>query len=426
MDELKNIRNIVIEKGLDFPVQLTSENLFDIQHILSSEITISKDQIFIIIQIPLISKYSGSNYTLFKVTSSLYNFGDNLYGFIIPKTEFFAVDVHNERYSTLTFKDLNNCHQTYHTNNVSSIIRKQISPVMSILTSSDCVISLLFKNVFPSNCRHRFIRNNAEIFVKVLQPNSWLVVMPQKTRVRYMCEGKTTQEYFIQINGLLTIHSDCKFVTDTVFLSGHKWFYEGKIEEHSNLNYSQPGDVINRMARIIMSKNTDESIDTNNMSVIVDFGENDELLHISYSGREIEIKEDLNLLKARVEARIVFWIDVLRSDLAFFFGVILGVISGLLVIFAIMTVKLLKFWETRKTPKSSYENEVVSQSVTVQTNIKFKEGTILLSAFIDPLLSDVVFLLAGIFGTISGLLSVFTIAAIMLCYFCDTRKISIY
>lgn len=196
LTELNNIRNIVGDEGLDFPQKITSKNVQFLFQRSSPEISLLDDQIFLTFRFPLISKLSSNRFTLFKVTSSLYNVKDNLYSFVVPNHDFIAIDHNKEHYTSLTVDDLNMCRQI---SNMTSIICKQ-TVLMSTLTSSECEISLLNKRLYggieSSDCNVRYVRNNAEIFVKVFKPNSWLVTLPDSTRVRYMCDGKPTQELF--------------------------------------------------------------------------------------------------------------------------------------------------------------------------------------------------------------------------------------
>lgn len=293
ISELNHVRNLVSEKGLDFPMTLTAENVQFLMRLSSPEISLFNDEIFVTFQIPLISKLFGNHFTLFKVTSALGSYlSHNYYTFVVPNHDFLAIDAHKEHYTTLTVEDLNNCHQI---SNLTSIICKQTSPVMLTSTATDCEISVLHKREIPSTCNERYFRSNAEIFIKVLRPNSWLVTMPKVTKVRYMCEGETTQEFNVQINGLLTIGSKCKFATDNVVLTGHNTFPKSSIHEHPR------GKSIKKESLTLKKLWID---DQNNIPQVIDFSENERLLRISYSINDLTTKrqvknvsDDLNRAK---------------------------------------------------------------------------------------------------------------------------------
>lgn len=331
ISELNKIRNIVSEKGLDLPMKLTSENLFFLYQISSSEIVRLNDQIFVILQVPLISKYSGNHFSLLKVTSSLYNIEDNLYSFVVPNHEFIAIDAYKEHYTTLTLEDLNNCHEI---NNNASIICKQTSPVMSTSTSSECEISILLKGDFPmdqaTNCNSRYIRNNAEIFIKVLKPNSWLVTMPKSTKIRYICEGETTQELFIQINGLLTIDPNCKFATNNVLMTGHNFFPKNKIYAHPNFNFSKKFEEQREISSKILSKIhfwRSEYYFYNDIPQVVNFGDKEKLLRISYGG---DVANFMILVKKMIDNSEFLTLTVLVVVVAvkiLLFAILMNIIS---------------------------------------------------------------------------------------------------
>lgn len=293
LSELYNIRNIVGEEGLDFPQKITSKNVQFLFQLSSPEISLFDDQIFLTFRLPLISKLSSNRFTLFKVTSSLYNVKDNLYSFVVPNHDFVAIDDSKEHYTSLTVDDLNMCSQI---SNITSIICKQ-TLLMSTLTSSECEISVLHKRLIGGiesiDCNRRYVRNNAEIFVKVLKPNSWLVTMPNRTKVRYMCEGKPTQELFIHFNGLLTIDSNCKFATDHVVLTGHNTYARSSIHEHLSHNFSEIFEMQLNLADRILSN---DKFIPNNVPQVINFDDSQKLLRISYSVRVIDSELELTRL----------------------------------------------------------------------------------------------------------------------------------
>lgn len=303
ISELNHVRNLVSEKGLDFPMKLTTENVQFLMQLSSPEISLFNDQIFVTFQVPLISKLFGNHFTLFKVTSAIgCHLNANYYSFVFPNHDFLAIDAHKEHYTTLTVEDLNNCHQI---SNLTSIICKQTSPVMLTSTATDCEISVLFKREIASTCNERYFRNNAEIFIKVLKPNSWLVTMPKVTKVRYMCEGKNTQEFNVQINGLLTIGSKCKFATDNVVITGHNTFPKSSIHEHPR------GFSIKKQLQLLRGIWKDDQF-ANNIPQVINFSENERLLRISYSINDLTTKlqvkhvsDDLN--RAKYEFTYFIW-----------------------------------------------------------------------------------------------------------------------
>lgn len=315
LSELLNIRNIVSEKGLDFPTKLTNANVHFLFQLSSPEISLFNDQIFVTFKVPLISKLSGNHFTLIKVTSSLHHLKDNLYSFVIPNHDFIAIDAHKEHYSTLTAEDLSNCHQI---SNGTSIICKQ-STVMSTMTASECEISLLRKQVYPVedaiNCKVRYIRSNAEIFIKVLKPNSWLVTMPKSTKVRHMCDGKATEEFFDQINGLLTIGSNCKFATDNVVITGHNTLAKSSIYEHlTGISSEKLAHQMQMTNRILI----DNNFASNNIPQVINFGEHEKLFRMSFGLIDVNMSFELTNLSERVthvtevfDFFIVYWMIVL-------------------------------------------------------------------------------------------------------------------
>lgn len=289
LDELQNIRNVVSEQGLDFPMRLTSKNVHTVFQLSTPEITLFDDQIFLTVQLPLISKFSGNHFTLLKVTSALYNLRDNFYSFVVPNHEFIAIDALKEHYTTLTVDDLNKCQQI---SNTTALICKQTSPMRSILTSVECEIRILYNTVDESiQCRWRHMQTDASIFIKTLRPNTWLVTMPKSTKVRYMCKGKATQEFFTQINGLLTIDSNCKFAFDNVLITGHNSLSMSPIHERSSQN-SFDKDLVWWIIEDILP------CEANNISYVINFGDSEKLLQISYSREDRSHSDNIKLIFA--------------------------------------------------------------------------------------------------------------------------------
>lgn len=309
MNELNNIRDIVSERGLDFPMKLTTENVQFLIQLASPEISLyNNNQIFVTFQVPLISKLSGNYFTLFKITSALHHLSHNLYSFVDPIHDFIAIDAHKEHYTILTVEDLNGCRQI---SNVTSIICARNSPVMSTMTASECEISLIQQRPSAAACNDRYIRNNAEIFIKVLKPNTWLVTMPKITKVRYMCEGETTQEFLIQINGLLTIGSNCKFATDNVVITGHNTFPKSTIHEHQRGISSTKLEAQLKISNTIL---TDDRFTSNDISQVINFGENEKLFQISYSTkRQIDGVSGPDLFQEKVELFFKYWMMALAT-----------------------------------------------------------------------------------------------------------------
>lgn len=282
MSELNNIRSIVSEKGLDFPMKLTSTNVRFLLLHSAPEVTLLDDQIFITFQLPLISRLSGNHFTLLKVTSSLHKLQDNLYSFIVPNHEFIAIDAHKERYTALTVDNLNNCLRISDSN---AIICEEPAAMMPTLTSSECEIMTLNKRDSsvdkPNDCRRRYMRTDKEILIEVLRPNSWLVTMPNTTKIRYMCDGMATQEYFTQINGLLTIDPNCKFATDNVLIAGHSSLSKFPIQELLSQNSSSNIEGVSL---------DDFAFHSNDVPQVISFGDSEKLLRISYSLLDIKLK----------------------------------------------------------------------------------------------------------------------------------------
>ncbi len=297
--ELNNIRNVVIEKGLGFPMKITSENVHFLFQMSSPEIAFYRDQVFVTFKLPLISKHPGNYYSLIKVTSALTSIIENVYGYVAPNHEFLAIDAHKEKYITLTVDDLNDCRQMI---NTTSMICRQTSIAMQASTSSDIEINIFLdqKNERKDQVflGERYIRNDAPIFIKVLKPNSWLVTMPQVRNVRYMCDGKYTQESLVQINGLLTIGNNCKFSTGNVVLVGHNILRNSLIFEHEIGNSSKKWSRQDDLNKILKD---DDVFVNNNVTQVISFGESEKLFRISFTNDEINTKLHISTMKENLD-----------------------------------------------------------------------------------------------------------------------------
>lgn len=283
--ELNNIRSIAIETGLGFPVQLTSENVYFLLQYSSPEISLYGDQIFVTFKLPLISKLSGNYFTLYKITSVMHNVGGPIYSFVIPNHEVIAIDAHKEHYVTLTIDDLNKCRQI---GNETVTLCKQISPPMFVRTSTECEIVTLFNVEIPKWCNERYVRNYADIFIKVMQPNTWLVTMTKRSKVRYLCEGKDVYETMTQINGLLTIDSNCKLFTDDAVIVGDNTLPKRLIREH------QIGSLVkDQQLNETFGLETNEYFTSNHVVQVIGFGETEKLSRISYSRHHVKNMKSL-------------------------------------------------------------------------------------------------------------------------------------
>lgn len=289
LTELNKIRSIVSDDGLGFPMQLTSENMHFLLHMSVPKISLFRDQIFVTFMFPLISKMSEDYFTFFKVTSALQHRNGPVYSFVFPKHDVIAIDTHKERYVTLTIDDLNNCHQV---GNNSVTLCKETSLPMSVHKSTECEIMILLKHQYPSDCHERYLRNYADIFIKVMQPNTWLVTMAKRSRVRYLCKGNDTiYETMTQINGLLTIDSDCKFFTEDVVIVGDNISPKWSVREH----------LIEKLKKVEhldtpSGLEANEQLISNHVAQVIGFGETEKLLRISYSRQHMGIMRTLTYL----------------------------------------------------------------------------------------------------------------------------------
>ncbi|XP_037029617.1 uncharacterized protein LOC119069623 [Bradysia coprophila] len=295
LSELNNIRSIVSEKGLGFPVQLASENVHLLLHILTPEISRCGDQVFITFKIPLIAKLTGNYFTLFKITSALNNVSGTIYSFIVPNHEVIAIDAHKEHYVVLSVDDLKKCRQV---GNGTATLCKQTSPPMSVRTSTECEIMILLKYRIPKWCDERYIRNYADIFIRVMQPNTWLVTMPKSSKIRYLCEGKKIYETTSQINGLLTIDSNCQFFTDDVVIAGDTTLPKRSVREHL-VGHFEKEQQLNETSGL----ESNEHFTSNHIAQVIGFGESEYLLRISCSRSDARIMKSVTELEDKVATR---------------------------------------------------------------------------------------------------------------------------
>lgn len=287
MNELNNIRYIVSETGYGFPFKVTTENVHFMLRLSSPEVTLFKDQIFITFKLPLILKGSQNRFTIFKVTTSLYKLTENIYSFIIPNHEFIAVDAYNDKYVPMSIEQYTSCRRM---SNETFMICKQNSMAVSTVASSECEVNVLLMQHDPFNvpnkCNRRYLRTDSEVFTKVMKPNSWLITMPKSMKVRYMCEGKPTQEYFVQLNGLLTIESNCELSTDNSVITG-KTPSKTLIVEHRYTNFSR------NLARDVTISNgilKYQLLDTTEFVEVIGFGEKEKFYRSSGVAKFIETK----------------------------------------------------------------------------------------------------------------------------------------
>lgn len=196
------------------PMPLTMKNLPKFYEITTVEREIVNDTFVCRFSVPLVDTTA---FDLYKTISVPYRNASNdtetKFSFVVPHSEYIALDALNATYLTWTASDLKRCHRL----NGTSLMCYLNSPINVAANSMGCEINLLLRRNFSRNCEIRRETAIDEFWVKLEQPNTYLYALPHVMPVVIQCPQSNTS-LFMQNTGIITLKSGCRIKTSRIEL----------------------------------------------------------------------------------------------------------------------------------------------------------------------------------------------------------------
>lgn len=223
LEELEKIRQEVTARDLDFPLEPKTETLSTFYLISTPEARILNDQLIISFTLPLVATVE---YILYKVSPLPYRIRENLFGYIVPKHEFVALDSFREKYVSIDPEELANCHHIVE----KQLACKQTTPIMYAHSTKNCEINMLRMTNTTDNCDQRITNLTSELWIKLRQTNTYIYTFPEEKNVYIKCP-RVLESRFLKGTGRISIRPNCQIKTDDVIIQGFKTTETGRMRE---------------------------------------------------------------------------------------------------------------------------------------------------------------------------------------------------
>lgn len=203
--------------NLGLPFDITPENLPNYYQISSPEGRIVENNLFISFSIPLVN---SAKYKLYKATSLPYKIKDtNLYAFIVPKYEYFALDYNYEDFIDISKEELNNCHKV----NENLYVCKQNFPIFSTFDSKVCEVNMMKGTNYTEQCDIRVSNMTNELWIRIHKYNTYIYALPKKQLIHVTCFNET-EILSLYETGIITIFPDCKLKSNGMEIIGFRTY----------------------------------------------------------------------------------------------------------------------------------------------------------------------------------------------------------
>lgn len=144
-----------------------------------------------------------------------YKIDKNIFGFMIPTYDYFALDEYNDKYIAISNLELKNCYFTAE----KHMICKQTFPIYTSANTKICEIHLLKKGNFSEECHFRVSKFNSEMWFRLKEPNTFIYAFPKQQYVHITC-GERKTERFLSGSGIIQIDPQCRIKTDMLIIKG--------------------------------------------------------------------------------------------------------------------------------------------------------------------------------------------------------------
>lgn len=279
-NELDAISNEIRMEKLQLPIVLSKENLYLFYQISTVQSCVLDDQLIVQFTLPLTST---ETYNLFKATSIPYRLQNNIFTYILPQNEYFAMDELKEKFIAVSQIELQSCFMI----NNQNLICKQNFPIMYTAYNDICEIKILNRQDVKKSCNIRAVNVSAEFWIKLKEPNVYIYSLPEKQYIQITCP-KAKYNQIIENTGIIKLGPGCILRTKSFKIHGFRTL---KSKIHRELLALTPQQI--NVDNIFLDIVFDKSIKLPKITypTIIDAEPNKELERISISLKQIETLE---------------------------------------------------------------------------------------------------------------------------------------
>ncbi|XP_037959252.1 uncharacterized protein LOC119688653 [Teleopsis dalmanni] len=207
-NEIKHIRSH-IPLSRRFPVN--QDDLVQLYRIMEISGAVTKEQIIVVIKVPLIDSYDMELFRILHIPTVINN--TNLT--IKSDVSFTAVNTFRVQYIPLRENELDNCQIP--NKEVYICSRKHIK-LGRYAETHTCEIEL-FNNRTATSCRLTQLSNKM-VWTKMEQTNQWIYATVNRTEISSVC-GTQLNQVTIEGSGILTLRPECTIRNNLVTIQGH-------------------------------------------------------------------------------------------------------------------------------------------------------------------------------------------------------------
>lgn len=280
--ELNKILTHIKRKKLELPVPITPQNLPIYYQISEPAARIVNNTLLVSFSVPLVNM---KNFHLYKATSLPYSLNDsNIFAFIVPKHEYFAMDTSQYEFIDISLEHLNNCHKL----SMISFVCKQEFPIFPVHLSKSCEINILMEKNVKELCDLRIFQMMNELWIKIHQPNTYIYALPTKQNIHIKCNN-INKKLSVEKTGIITTPPGCQMKSNGMEISGFETI-ESQISLTIPSSASFDFNVSNHL-NILMTMPGFE-LPTIDKTELIGDGDNSKLKDISIGIREMKEMEE--------------------------------------------------------------------------------------------------------------------------------------
>lgn len=213
LEDLKSI-NYALQAGKHLPIDLSTENIYELFKIMTVKTTVINNRLLIAIAIPITNTIK---YDLYRAIPIPTRVNDGVV-VIQPSTEYFLTNLKEDHFIPLSLMEYAKC------------VRKTDNHIICVPTSpiyvgkhTKCEISILNgvdSGELDGHCKFNIKKiQQQNYFVKLLdKPNLFYVYVYEPLRVRSLCEGRDPAEVLIDQNGMLTLDDGCVMSSNGIIM----------------------------------------------------------------------------------------------------------------------------------------------------------------------------------------------------------------
>lgn len=204
-------QSIHISKRLDFPVELSLNNIHSIIDVSQLSSYYYNNKIIFVLQIPLISENKYIMYKNIPLPTPHSGSHNKTFALIQPSSAYTALS--EDRLHYTIFNNLNDCKTI---NSEYSICKLQT--IYSCILNPSCESKLLTEVILtlPEECNSRFMYGHIDIWHK-LKNNRWIFVQSHMLKLNIKCDNDVT-DYSILGTGYVKLAENCIGYSKTIQL----------------------------------------------------------------------------------------------------------------------------------------------------------------------------------------------------------------